>query len=355
MPNQFVLNGANHDGIYSLSLFDSDGYPSPFAPVVSAANSGGASHIAWPSGMRTADGGIRLFGHRHVGGAFSDLGVWEIPPSGGAAEFKGVALSMIEGEIGIGPSTLFYESGAARPWKIICCSRKPGDDLSQAFLASSVTGAASSWQRDGVVVTVTQPWESNACSNCVVWLPEESKWALFSGTAVSFASNIGDVFADKVQVMFGNGLVHDVIAAPGGPNSATVTGTVRLNEPHCIFNPATGSGAPIYPVKQVGNRVYFDRQLTTDYSGGKLAHFGRYAYGVKHVWRKADGTFGAYATCQQMTTPENPSILAEYVAEMQAPAIRGPWTFVQRDIVFKPWNGSNYASCENPAPILVGE
>lgn len=279
--------------------------------------------------------------------------MWEIPPAGGPAVLSGTALAAVAGEIGIGPSTLFKVPGAARPWKIICLSRKPDGDISQAFLASSVTGAAGTWQREGIVVAVDQTWEGNACANFVTWLPNESKWALFSGTGVGFASNIGDVFTDKVQVMFANGLVHDVIECPAGPNSARITGTVRIGEPYCIFNPASGSGAPMYPLKQTGDRVYFNRQTTTDYTGGKLAHFGRYAYGIKFAWPKPDGTWGAYATCQGMTAPEKPTILAEYVAEMEAPGIRGPWSFTKRDIAFKPWNGFNYASCENPAPILI--
>lgn len=352
LPTKWVLNGSNHLQEYSLSLFDLDGYQNPFKPVVANHNDGGALHVTWASGMELPDGTIRLFGSRFINNCWQDVGVWDLPPNGQPAVFKGTALSIVPGEVGIGPSTLFIDPSDTRPYKIICLSRKPGEDISQSFLASSETGAAGTWRRDGVAVNVDQPWEHNACANFVVWLPDENKWALFSGTGVCFADDIGEVFDEKVQVMFPNGLVHDILECEPGTNSVRISGEVRLGEPYFIFNAVTGSGAPIYPEKQEGDRIYFPTQMTADYSGGKVAHMGRIAYGVKYAWRKQDGTWGAFATCQGMSTPENPHLLAEYTVEMEAPAIRGPWSFSKKDIVFKPWNGHMYASCENPAPIL---
>lgn len=76
MPDQFVLNGANHTTGYPLSIFDADGYSNPFTPVVTSANNGGAASVAWPSAVKLPDGTIRLFGHRYFPGglSFTDLG-----------------------------------------------------------------------------------------------------------------------------------------------------------------------------------------------------------------------------------------------------------------------------------------
>lgn len=356
LPARWVLNGSNHSQEYSLTLFDLDGYPSPFKPIIANHNDNGALHVTWASGVLLPNGVTRIYGSRFINNRWQDICVWQIPAAGGAAVFMGGALSIVPGETGIGPSTLFEVPGDPRPYKIICLSRTPGpggtEDISKAFLASSVTGAAGTWQRDGVVVNVDHPWEQNACANFVIWLEDEEKWALFSGCGIGFADNIGDVFTDKVQTMFPNGLVHNVLECEPGTNSVRVSGQVRIDEPYFIFNPVSGSGAPIYPEKQVGDRIYFPTQITADYSGGKVAHMGRIAYGIKYAWKKQDGTWGAFATCQGMSIPENPHLLGEYTVEMEAPAIRGPWSFSKKNIVFKPYNGRMYASCENPAPIL---
>ncbi len=368
MPSLFVLNGVNmtHYKGYTISIFDGAAkVPVPKWPVIhggTLASPGGNSgigpndHVAWPSILELS-GGYRIFANRRYNGAWQDIAVWE-SDNGIDFALTGTAVTLVPGETDLGPSTVFLDPGSARPFKVMFQSRKPGD-MTGIEMASSITGAAGTWQREGSVIDATESWESHSRNPNFV-TRHNGQWALHyssgdkvsGGGALAFSNDPGGPYTNKKMLTEATGIRYSVIHGAAGFSFAEISGQVVLNQPYMIHSggPVEGSGDDeiVFPIYQNGTTTHFDKPLRNTYGkDASLSHFGFFGYALKYATELPDGTWIGYATCQSMMPR-----LREYVAQLKAPAFDGPWTFDNRSVVFPPWDGWHLHSCENPAPLL---
>lgn len=358
LPSQFVLSTRNSFGlgVYTLMTFGSDGYPDPVTPVIHARNGGGGTQFNWPSIVAMPGGITRIYAHRLVAGKWQDLAVWE-STAGGPYVYQGLALDAIGGETGgIGPSQVFLAPGEARPFKCICLSRDSG--FSSFFIASSITGEAGTWSRDGVVLTKGESWEVNGISVSYVLKlpPPDGRWALLyqaydtgdiAHGAIAYAETLGSTFTGKTKIVSPNGLVHSAQTSAIASGRITTTGALIMDEPYAIGAP-NGALEVVIPRKQVGQEVFIDRPLVFGYpAGSSVAHFGRRKIDPVYVYQKPDLTWEMWATCYTIL-----SASFELVAVLTAPAIEGPWTFSKTGPRFSPYGAHEFTSCENPSPLM---
>src|SRR5262249_30012418 len=90
-----------------------------------------------------------------------------------------------------------------------------------------------------------------------------------------------------------------------------------------------------------------DRPLTFGHNEVPLYSAARRKIDPSHAREMRDGSWRGIFTVYSPA----PDIVAEYTAEVSAPSLRGPWTFVGTGIRFKPCLGAISWSAENPTPL----
>lgn len=354
----FYLNANGASGKYNIVRFV-DGVASPPSPIIGPlANNAGAGivHAAWPSAFKLPNGKTRVYASRHNGSYWSDIGYWE-STDGVSFALVGAALAHDATEpYGIGPSQVYFVPGEARPWHMVYVVRNAAQSGTVIALADSETGEAGSWTRVGTVLESSEPWEAFGVTPSFVVESSPGTWTLFyqgyrdamyGPAAIAQASSPKGPFTNKRVIMWPS--QHEMtLNATRFADSGTVTGTVRIGDPYILRT--TGALEVVTPVRQEGNRVWFDRPLFGTYVDGEMDHLLKNKIDPSYVQKEPDGTwsgaFTGYGVWQ--------GVLNEYTFRVTAPSIEGPWT-IGDGVPFSPWYPEGLSSTENPAPVVAAE
>lgn len=328
-----------------------------------AGNAGaGITHLAQPSAIKLNDR-LRVFSTRHNGTIWADIAYWDSFDGGETFGSPTVAFtaSGIGATYGLVDATVYYAAGDSRPYKMVFGIRQSSGIPSSITLADSVD--CSSWTVQGAVYTPgANSWEAGGIVPSYVFQASDGKWVL---CAHGYSASLADGYAFIAEASspsgpFGagsliasppSGQIGTLTGAAGSTTATTTIGTLRLGETYLVWNGSAASAELVKPVSQVGTAVTFDSTLRLTYSGSAFAHVSAHTIDPSFIWENDDGTWGGYFTSYKAL-----SVLGEYVVEMSAPSRTGPWSFVQRPIVFSPYGPGNehLNSTENPSTIVDG-
>ena len=355
MPNTFILNG--YDGVrYTLMRYEGRDAVPP-SSIVGPGNDGGAVHVAWPSAFQV-NGSTRVYGSRYYNNQWRDIACWTGPKSGPFA-FSGIALTANVNEPnGIGPSQVYFDAAAARPWKMVYLVRNAIGTGHRLALADSADGLA--WERRGPVMTASESYEAAGFSPSHVMRDNDGTWALFyqayqsltqGPAAIALAPTSSGPFGNKQIIFQPTGITHAVSNGRRLTSTATVNsgGPVRVGEPYVIRLLAGGGLQVTLPTRQVGTTVYFEEFLLADYvSGVELAHIARNKIDPSYATQRPDGSWRGIFTGYGLWS----DLITEYTFNVEAPQVSGPWTITPGRVSFNPWNLPTLLSAENPTPVV---
>jgi hypothetical protein len=352
--DRFILNGSSGQR-YSLFQFSDDGVANPPSPIVDVYNSGGAQHVAWPSGFVLTSGATRIYASRNISGRWSDIAYWS-SADGLTYTLGGVALSSAAGEPhGIGPGQVYYDKTEPAPWKMVFLVRD-GVTGTQMHLADSLDGIA--WTRRGLVFQTTEVWESGGVSPSWMMRSHAGEIVLFyqayrsantGPAAVARAASWGAMFGAKRIIMEPTEKSYQVTNAQRLTTTATVPGAVDIGVPH-VMRQNDGMGLEvIVPIRQNGSTVWFDRPLLASYTvNSTLAHVGRKKVDPSFLRQHEDGSWSGIFTGYG----QFPGVTSEYTFFVWSPNLETPFVAVAGNgVPFSPWHVGGFASMENPALI----
>lgn len=356
MSEVFILNA--YEGTrYTLMRYEGR-EAVPVAPIVGAHNDGGVVNVAWPSAFRFSDGAVRVYASRYYNNQWRDIAYWHAPAGSTTFSFGGIALAANGAEpYGICPAHIYYDAtDTANPWKMVYLVRGASGPGNRIDLADSADGLT--WTRRGQVFTASQPFEAAGVAPTWVTQQTDGSWAMvyeayqtlnFTPGAVAVAATSSGPFINQRVIFPPNSTAHTISGGAPRTNTATVTGQVRLGEPHLLRNATSGAIQLVLPTRQEGTTLYFDDPLFDDFSANsELAHIARNKVSPSYIRQAPDGSWtGAFTGYGQW-----PGVLTEYVFLGAAPTLDGPWEITQAPLPFPPWTAAGRLSTENPAPLI---
>lgn len=327
----------------------------PPVPIIGPHNNAGAVHVAWPSAFKLPSGTRVVYASRYTT-SWSDVGRWS-STDGVAYSWAGISFAANATEPhGIGPGQVYYDPSRPRPWLMAYARRTAAGSADRIDLADSADGVT--WARVGPLLKIDKEYEAAGLVPSNITRANDGTWVLFyhayrtlDQAVAAFATAPTSVgpFSNKTLIMEPSGVVHAISGGVRLSSTATVTGNVKIKEPYVLRRIGGGGLQIAWPIKQIGQTVYFDDPFLADYStNSEIAHIARNKVDPSLTVQAADGSWSGIWTGYGMFS----GMTIEYTFRVQAPQLAGPWTISKADVPFNPWNRASLMSAENPSCVI---